>query len=143
MEDGLMEIVRSLNRSWIYDTYFSLYRATCIHPGGKFGGKYPDTDKDVGLGSRIVLDGCTSCWNYLRAVGLSLLLYIESCSLFAFTGLWLGLHRHSQVQQHGVLSGNSVTAGNTGYWSSSHEVPLTINLIQSQVTLLLCGVRVG
>jgi len=30
MEAGLMEIVRSLNRSWIYDTYFSLYRA--IHP---------------------------------------------------------------------------------------------------------------
>jgi len=24
MEAGLMEIVRSLNRSWIYDTYFSL-----------------------------------------------------------------------------------------------------------------------
>src|SRR6218665_3174980 len=35
MEAGLMEIVRSLNRSWIYDTYFSLYRA--IHPG-EFGG---------------------------------------------------------------------------------------------------------
>src|SRR6218665_1836482 len=32
METGLMEIVRSLNRSWIYGTYFSLYRA--IHPGG-------------------------------------------------------------------------------------------------------------
>ena len=31
-----MEIVRSLNRSWIYDTYFSLYRA--IQPGGKSGG---------------------------------------------------------------------------------------------------------
>jgi len=39
MEAGLMEIVRSLNRSWIYDTYFSLYRA--IHPGGKVRGKYP------------------------------------------------------------------------------------------------------
>jgi len=26
MEAGLMEIVRSLNRSWIYDTYFSLNR---------------------------------------------------------------------------------------------------------------------
>src|SRR6218665_3956350 len=26
MEAGMMEIVRSLNRSWIYDTYFSLYR---------------------------------------------------------------------------------------------------------------------
>ena len=32
-----MEIVRSLNRSWIYDTYLSLYRA--IHPGKKFGGE--------------------------------------------------------------------------------------------------------
>ena len=42
----LMEIVRSLNRSWIYDTYFSLYRA--IHLGENVrgemsGGKYPDT----------------------------------------------------------------------------------------------------
>src|SRR6218665_1139965 len=35
MEAGLMEIVRSLNRSRIYDTYFSLYRA--IHPGEKSG----------------------------------------------------------------------------------------------------------
>ena len=32
----LMEIVRSLNRSWIYDTYFSLYKA--IHPGESPGG---------------------------------------------------------------------------------------------------------
>jgi len=45
MEAGLMEIVRFLNRSWIYDTYFSWYRL--IHRGekskGKFPGKYPDT----------------------------------------------------------------------------------------------------
>ena len=34
---GLMEIVRSLNRSWICDTYFSLDRA--IHPGGKVRGE--------------------------------------------------------------------------------------------------------
>ena len=27
MKVVLMEIVRSVNRSWIYDTYFSLYRA--------------------------------------------------------------------------------------------------------------------
>ena len=39
METGLMEIVRSLNRSWTYDTYFSLYIATCIHPGGKVRGE--------------------------------------------------------------------------------------------------------
>src|SRR6218665_1970027 len=32
MEMGLMEIVRSLNGSWIYDSYFSLYRP--IHLGG-------------------------------------------------------------------------------------------------------------
>jgi len=31
-----MEIVRSLIRSWIYDTYFSKYRA--IHPGESPGG---------------------------------------------------------------------------------------------------------
>src|SRR6218665_498775 len=31
MEVGLMEIVQSVNRSWIYDSYFSLYRP--IHPG--------------------------------------------------------------------------------------------------------------
>jgi len=37
MEAGLMEIVWSLNRSWIYDTYFGLYRA--IHPEEKSGGK--------------------------------------------------------------------------------------------------------
>jgi len=37
MKAGLMEIVRSLNRGWIYDTYFSLYSA--IHPGGMF--RYP------------------------------------------------------------------------------------------------------
>ena len=46
MEAGLMEIVRSMNRSWIYDTYFSLYRA--IHSvrnvrGEMSGGKCPDT----------------------------------------------------------------------------------------------------
>jgi len=35
MEAGLLEIVRSINRSWIYDTYSSLYRA--IHPGGMSG----------------------------------------------------------------------------------------------------------
>ena len=35
-EAGLMEIVRSVNRSWIYDSYFSLYRP--IHPGGKCPG---------------------------------------------------------------------------------------------------------
>src|SRR6218665_718635 len=37
MEAGLMEIVRSLNRSWIYNTYFSLYRA--IHPGRNVRGE--------------------------------------------------------------------------------------------------------
>ena len=42
-----MEIVRSLNISWIYDTYFSLFRP--IHSGEKVrgemsGGKCPDTD---------------------------------------------------------------------------------------------------
>jgi len=26
MEAGLMELVRSLNRTWIYETYFSLHR---------------------------------------------------------------------------------------------------------------------
>jgi len=36
MEAGLMEIVRCLYRSWIYYTYFSLYRA--IHLGGKSRG---------------------------------------------------------------------------------------------------------
>src|SRR6218665_848650 len=36
MEAGLMEIVGSLHRNWIYDTYFNLYRA--IHPGEKSGG---------------------------------------------------------------------------------------------------------
>src|SRR6218665_3564936 len=41
MEASLMEIVRSLNRSWIYNAYFSLYRP--IHPGGKVQGKSPDT----------------------------------------------------------------------------------------------------
>ena len=37
--DGWMEIVRSLNKSWIYDTYFSLYRA--IHLGVKDREKCP------------------------------------------------------------------------------------------------------
>jgi len=32
MEAGFMEIVLSINRSWIDDAYFSLYRP--IHPGG-------------------------------------------------------------------------------------------------------------
>ena len=36
MEVELMEKVLSVNRSWIYDTYFSLYRA--FHPGAKSGG---------------------------------------------------------------------------------------------------------
>jgi len=35
MEAGLMEITWSLNRSWIYDTYFSLYIP--IHPGESQG----------------------------------------------------------------------------------------------------------
>jgi len=39
MEAGLMEIVRSVNRSWAYDSYFSLYRP--IHPGEMSGGKCP------------------------------------------------------------------------------------------------------
>ena len=29
----MMDIVQSVNRNWIYDTYLSLYRA--LHPGGK------------------------------------------------------------------------------------------------------------
>jgi len=33
MEAGLMEIVLSVNRSWVDDAYFSLYRP--IHPRGK------------------------------------------------------------------------------------------------------------
>jgi len=41
MEAELMEIVRSLNRSGIYDTYFSFYRP--INPGEMFGEKCPDT----------------------------------------------------------------------------------------------------
>jgi len=45
MEAELMEIVWSVNGSWIYDTYFSLYRA--IHPEEKvrwkcLGRKCPD-----------------------------------------------------------------------------------------------------
>jgi len=39
MEAGLMEIVLSVNRSWIDDAYFSLYRY--IHPGGKVRGECP------------------------------------------------------------------------------------------------------
>jgi len=41
MEAGLMEIVQSLNRSWIDDIYFSLYRP--IYPGEMFGGECLDT----------------------------------------------------------------------------------------------------
>ena len=37
MEVGLVEIVRSVNRSWLYDSYFSLYRP--IHPGGNVRGE--------------------------------------------------------------------------------------------------------
>ena len=51
-----MEIVLSLNRNWIYDTYFSLCRA--IDPGGKVRGEISGY---MDLGSRIVLDGCTCC----------------------------------------------------------------------------------
>ena len=36
-----MEIVLPVNRSWIYDSYFSLYRP--IHPGGNVRGNCPDT----------------------------------------------------------------------------------------------------
>ena len=32
-----MKIVRSVNRSWIYDSYFSLHRP--IHPGEMSGGE--------------------------------------------------------------------------------------------------------
>ena len=43
-----MDIVRSVNRSWIYDTQFSLYRA--FHPGGKVKDLTPkDQDKDKDL----------------------------------------------------------------------------------------------
>jgi len=41
MEEGLMEIVQALNRNWIYDSYFSLYRD--IRPGEVTGGNCPDT----------------------------------------------------------------------------------------------------
>jgi len=34
-----MEIVRSVNRSWIYDSYFSLYRP--MHPRGNVRGNCP------------------------------------------------------------------------------------------------------
>ena len=48
MEAALVEIVRSLYRSWLYDSYFSLYRP--IHPGkspGEMSGeKCPDTMKN-------------------------------------------------------------------------------------------------
>jgi len=37
MEAGLMELVLSLNRSWIYDTDFSLYRP--IYTGRMSGGE--------------------------------------------------------------------------------------------------------
>jgi|SRR6218665_1775254 len=37
MEAGLMEIVRSLNRSLIYDSNFSVNRPTCIHLGEMYG----------------------------------------------------------------------------------------------------------
>jgi len=39
MEAGLMEIVLLVNRSWIDDAYFSLYKS--IHPGEKSGRKCP------------------------------------------------------------------------------------------------------
>ena len=44
-----MEIVRSLNRSWNYDTYFSLYRP--IHSGEKSGGNVRGKCPDTGPGT--------------------------------------------------------------------------------------------
>src|SRR6218665_1422003 len=49
MEAGFMDIVRSLNRIWIYDTYFSLYRPV-KSSGGEMSGYTSQTtllDKDV------------------------------------------------------------------------------------------------
>jgi len=43
--NGLMEIVRPLNRSWTYDTYFSLYRA--IHPEEKVRGELSGYHKNT------------------------------------------------------------------------------------------------
>ena len=37
MEVGLMKKVRSVNRSWIYGSYFSIYRP--IHPRGNVRGE--------------------------------------------------------------------------------------------------------
>jgi|SRR6218665_818435 len=51
MEAGLMEIVRSLNKSWIYDTYFSLYRP--IHLGEKSGGKRPGGTVQIPVGAHL------------------------------------------------------------------------------------------
>src|SRR6218665_620790 len=43
MEVGLMERVRSVNRRWIYGSYFSLYRP--IHPRRNVRGNCPNTEK--------------------------------------------------------------------------------------------------
>src|SRR6218665_2198059 len=52
MEAGLMKLVQSLNRSWTYDSYFSLHRP--IHRKGKVRGKCSGTIIDMGWGSQLV-----------------------------------------------------------------------------------------
>jgi len=47
METGLMEIVQSLNRSWIDDNYFSLYKP--IHHGGHVQGEMSGRNSQIPL----------------------------------------------------------------------------------------------
>jgi len=70
METGLMEIVGALNISWIYDTYFSLYRA--ILPGKNPGGNVREEMSRYHNRQRTVdrHRGCLDCINEMSTLGL-------------------------------------------------------------------------
>src|SRR6218665_413660 len=88
MEAGLVEIVLSVNRSWVDDANFSLYRP--VHPGGKVRGECPHTDSlnHVVLGNTLLRDiglpvGCIIIIEFPESPAHEILVYDNSVTVFS------------------------------------------------------------
>jgi len=58
-----MEVAQSVNRSWICESYFSLYRP--IHPGEMSGGNCPNTDKKIVTLEAGLMINCNASRNWI------------------------------------------------------------------------------